>query len=65
VSNIVELDQAIRNFLATVPPGERVETLALATMLLAQLNDPRPIEDARELIRAEATALGIDWWDEK
>jgi hypothetical protein len=37
-----ELDRAVRNFLAQVPPGERVETLALATTLLIQLNDNRP-----------------------
>ncbi len=60
-----ELDRAVRNFLARVPPGERIETLALATTLLVQLNDPRSIEEARAIIRAEATALGVDWWDEK
>ena len=43
---INELDRAIRNFLAQVPPGEPVETLALATTLLIQLNDNRPIEEA-------------------
>ncbi len=62
---IGELDRAVRNFLAQVPPGERVETLALATTLLVQLDDPRPIEEARAIIRAEATALGVEWWDEK
>ena len=60
-----ELDRAVRNFLAQVPPGERIETLALATTLLVQLNDPRSIEEARAIIRAEANALGVDWWDEK
>jgi hypothetical protein len=62
---IDELDRAIRNFLAQVPPGERVETLALATTLLVQLDDKRPIEEARAIVRAEATALGVEWWDEK
>ena len=61
-----EFDQAVRNFLASVPPGERIEkTLALATTLLVQLDDPRPIEEARAIIRAEATALGVEWWNEK
>ena len=60
-----ELDRAVRNFLAQVPPGERIETLALATTLLVQLSDPRSIEEARAIIRAEANALGVDWWDEK
>jgi hypothetical protein len=60
-----ELDRAIRNFLAQVPPGERVETLALATTLLVQLDDRRPIEEARAIIRAEANALCVEWWDEK
>ena len=60
-----ELDRAVRNFLAQVLPGERIETLALATTLLVQLNDPRSIEEARAIIRAEANALGVDWWDEK
>jgi hypothetical protein len=64
-SPVDELDRAIRNFLAQVPPGERIETLALATTLLVQLNDPRSIEEARAIIRAEANALGVDWWDEK
>ena len=64
-SPIDELDRAIRNFLAQVPRGERVETLALATTLLLQLDDHRPIEEARAIIRAEATALGVEWWDEK
>jgi hypothetical protein len=50
----------VRNFLASVRPGERIETLALATTLLAQLDDPRPIEDARAIIRAAATALGVE-----
>ena len=62
---IDELDRAVRNFLAKVPPGERIETLALATMLLVQLNDNRPIEEARAIVRAEAPALGVEWWDEK
>ena len=52
-----EFDQTVRNFLASVRPGERIET---ATTLLAQLDDPRPIEDARAIIRAEATALGVE-----
>ena len=60
-----ELDRAVRNFLAQVPPGERIETLALATTLLVQLNDTRSIEEARAIIRAEASALGVEWWDEK
>jgi hypothetical protein len=60
-----EFDRAVRNFLAQVPRGESVETLALATTLLVQLDDPRPIEDARAIIRAEASALGVEWWDEK
>jgi hypothetical protein len=55
----------VRNFLAQVPRGERVETLALATTLLIQLDDAGPIEDARTIFRAEATALGVEWWDEK
>ena len=62
---IDELDRAIRNFLAKVPPGERIETLALATALLVQFDDRRPIEEARAIIRAEAHALGVEWWDEK
>ena len=60
-----ELDRAVRNFLTQVPPGERIETLALATTLLVQLNDPRSIEEARAIIRAEANSLGVEWWDEK
>ena len=60
-----ELDEAIRNFLALLPPGERIETLALATTIVSQLGDTRPIEDVRAIIRAEATALGVEWWDEK
>ena len=64
-SPVDELDRAVRNFLARVPPGERIETLALATTLLVQLDDARPIEEARAMIRAEATALGVEWWDEK
>ena len=59
-----ELNRAVRNFLAQVPPGERIETLALATTLLVQLSDPRSIEEARAIIRAEANALGVDWSDE-
>ena len=58
-------EQAVRNFLAKVPPRERIETLSLATTLLIQLEDRRSIEDAREIIRREATALGVEWWDEK
>jgi hypothetical protein len=54
MTSAAEFDQAVRNFLASVPPGERIETLTLATTLLVQLNDPRPIEDARAIIRAEA-----------
>jgi hypothetical protein len=54
MTSAAEFDQAVRNFLASVPSGERIETLALATTLLVQLNDPRPIEDARAIIRAEA-----------
>jgi hypothetical protein len=60
-----EFDRAVRNFLAQVPKGERIETLALATTLLVQLDDLRPIEDARAIIRGEATALGVEWWDER
>jgi hypothetical protein len=48
-----------------VPPGERIETLALATTLLAQLDDRTAIEDARAIIRREATALGVEWWNER
>ena len=58
-------ERAVRNFLAQVSPGERIETLAVATTLLVQLDDKRSIEDAREIVRREATALGVDWWDEK
>jgi len=65
MTSTAEFDQAVRNFLASVRPGERVETLALATALLVQHNDPRPIEEARAIIRAEAMALGVEWWDEK
>jgi hypothetical protein len=53
----------VRNFLASVLPGERIETLARATTLLVQLDDARPVEEARAIIRAEATALGVEWWD--
>jgi hypothetical protein len=60
-----DIDRAIGNFLAQIPPGERVERLALATTLLVQLDDPRPIEETRATVRAEAIALGIEWWDEK
>ena len=60
-----EFDRAVRNFLASVAPGDRIETLALATALLVQLDDPRPIDHARAIVRAEATALGVEWWDEK
>jgi hypothetical protein len=48
-----------------VPPGERIETLALATTLLAQFDSNTRIEDAREIIRREATALGVESQDEK
>jgi len=65
MTSTAEFDQAVRNFLASVLPGERVETLALATTLLVQLDDPRPIEEARAIIRTEATALGVEWRDEK
>jgi hypothetical protein len=65
MTSTAEFDQAVRNFLASVRPGERIETLALATTLLVQLDDARPIEEARAIIRAEATALGVEWWDEK
>jgi hypothetical protein len=65
MTGTAEFDQAVRNFLANVLPGERIETLALATTLLVQLDDPRPIEEARAIIRAEAAALGVEWWDEK
>jgi hypothetical protein len=56
-----EFDRAVRNFLARIRPGERIETLALANTLLVQLDDTRPIEEARAIIRAEATALGVEW----
>jgi hypothetical protein len=65
MTSTLALQQAVRNFLAQVPPGERIETLALATTLLAQLDDRTAIEDARAIIRREATALGVEWWDEK
>ena len=65
MSSTDALEQTIREYLAQVPPGERIETLALATTILGQLNDMRPIEDARALIRREATARGVAWWDEK
>ena len=65
MTSTAEFDQAVRNFLASVPPREQIETLALATTLLVQLDDPRPFEEARAIIRAEATALGVEWWDEK
>lgn len=55
MASTLELDQAVRNFLAMVQPGERIDTLALATTLLTQLGDPRPIEEVRAIIRAEAT----------
>ena len=58
-------EREVRSFLAKVPPGERIETLALATTLLIQLDDRRSIDDAREIIRREATALGVEWWDER
>jgi hypothetical protein len=57
-----EFDRAARNFLASVTPGDRIETLALATTLLVRLDDPRPIEGARAIVRAEAAALGVEWW---
>ena len=62
MTSTAEFDQAVRNFLANVLPGERIETLALATTLPVQLDDPRPIEEARAIIRAETTALGVEWW---
>ena len=65
MTETLTLEQAIRNFLAQVPQGERIETLALATTLLADMHNLRPIEDARAMIRREATALGVEWWDEK
>ena len=65
MTSTAEFDQAVRNFLASVRPGERIETLAMATTLLVQLDDSRPIENARAIIRAEATALGVEWWDER
>jgi hypothetical protein len=61
----LKLEQAIRMFLAQVPPGERIETLALATTLLAEIDDGRSIEDVRAMIRIEAIGAGVDWWDEK
>jgi hypothetical protein len=39
--------------------------LALATTLIAELEVALPIEEARAIIRAEATALSVEWWDEK
>jgi hypothetical protein len=65
MTSTAEFDQAVRNFLACVRPCERIETLALATTLLVQLDDPRTIEHVRAIIRAEATALGVEWWDER
>jgi hypothetical protein len=64
-ADTIVLQQAVRNFLAQLPPGERIETLALATTLLTQLDSNTVIEDAREIIRREATSLGVEWWDEK
>ena len=42
MTSTAKFDQAVRNFLASVRPRERIETLALATTLLVQLDDPRP-----------------------
>ena len=61
----LNLSQAIRMFLAQVPHGERIETLALATTLLAEIDDGRSIEDVRLMIRVEAIRAGVDWRDEK
>jgi hypothetical protein len=65
MSELTDFDEAVRNFLATVRPGERIETLALATTLIAELEVQLPIEEARAIIRAEATPLGVEWWDER
>jgi len=65
MSELTDFDKAVRNFLATVRPGERIETLALATTLIAELEVPLPIEEARAVIRADATALGVEWWEQK
>ena len=66
MSRTVEFQEAVRNFLAQMLPGEQAETLAFATTLLAQLEDDQTtMEDARMIIRREATALGGEWWDEK
>ena len=65
MSGPLKLEQAIRLFLAQVPAGERIETLALATTLLAEIDDGRSIEDVRTMIRIEAISAGVDWWDEK
>jgi hypothetical protein len=40
MTSTLALQQAVWNFFAQVPPGERIETLALATTLLVQPNDP-------------------------
>jgi hypothetical protein len=61
----LKLEQAIRLFLAQAPPGERIETLALATALLVEIDDGRSIEDVRRKIRVEAIRAGVEWWDEK
>ena len=64
MTQLTDFDEAVRNFLAEVTPGERIGTLALATTLVAQLKLPLSIEEARTIIRAEAAALGVEWWDE-
>ncbi len=61
----LSLRDAIRIVLARVPAGERIETLALATAVLAEVDDVRSIEDVRDMIRVEAIRAGVDWWDEK
>ena len=43
-------ERAVRNFLAQISPGERIETLAVATTLLVQLADKRSIEVTRIVV---------------
>jgi hypothetical protein len=59
------LRQVIRIVLAKVPPGKRIETLALATAVMAEIDDGHSIEDVRDVIRVEAIRAGVEWRDEK
>jgi hypothetical protein len=57
-----ELVLTIREILGQVPPGAVVDTLDIATALVAECEkygDRRDVADVRTLIRLEAAAIGV------